>query len=53
MPNDSFAVKKPFFERSSLSMTAALEEYEDWSPQMLEDRQRKMATLAVQAWPAA
>ncbi|WP_112320280.1 HNH endonuclease family protein [Oceanibium sediminis] len=53
MPNGSFAAKKPFFEKSSLTTTAALGECEGWSPQELEDRQQKMATLALKAWPAA
>lgn len=52
MPNDSFAAKKPFFKKSSLTTTAALGEYEGWSPQTLEDRQKKMATLALKTWPA-
>lgn len=51
MPNSSFATKKPFFEKSSLTTTAALREYEGWSPQELEDRQKKMAILALKAWP--
>jgi hypothetical protein len=53
MPNGSFATKKPFFKKSSLTTTAALGEYEGWSPGELEDRQKKMATLALKAWPAA
>lgn len=53
MPNGSFATKKPIFERSSLSTTASLGEYQGWSPGNLEDRQRKMAALALRAWPAA
>ena len=52
MPNGSFSAKKPFFENSSLTTTAAVGEYEDWSPQELEDRQKKMAALALKAWPA-
>lgn len=52
MPNGSFAAKKPFFVKSSLITTAALGEYEGWSPRELEDRQKKMATLALKAWPA-
>ncbi|WP_409359718.1 HNH endonuclease family protein [Leisingera caerulea] len=52
MPNSSFAAKKPFFEKSSLTTTAALGEYEGWSPKEVEDRQKEMATLALRAWPA-
>ena len=52
MPNDSFVAKKPFFEKSSLTTTVALGEYEGWSPEQVEDRQKKMAILALNAWPA-
>lgn len=53
MPNDSFAAKKAFFEKSSLVCTAALGKIESWSPQALEERQKKMAALALKTWPAA
>lgn len=52
MKNDSFATKKPFFEKSSLTTTASLGQYQSWSPRELEDRQKKMAALALRAWPA-
>lgn len=52
MPNTSFAAKKPIFGESSLKMTAALEKYESWSPETVEDRQKMMAAVAVKTWPA-
>ncbi|PRY94333.1 DUF262 domain-containing protein [Donghicola tyrosinivorans] len=51
MPNDSFATKRPFFEKSSLVVTAALAEYESWSPEVIDERQRSMAELALKTWP--
>ncbi|WP_372922359.1 DUF1524 domain-containing protein, partial [Roseovarius sp.] len=53
MPNDSFRAKKPFFEKSSLTTTAAVGEYEGWTPKTLEERQKKMAVLALKTWPSA
>jgi hypothetical protein len=52
MSNDSFAAKKPFFANSSFNTTSELSEHDDWSPQQLESRQRKLAKLALLTWPA-
>ena len=53
MPNDSFEAKKPFLEKSSLTTTAAVGEYEGWTPEALEERQENMAALALKTWPSS
>jgi Protein of unknown function DUF262/Protein of unknown function (DUF1524) len=48
----SYAEKKPIYEESELGMTReAAEEFEDWTPEAIANRQIALAELAVTAWP--
>jgi Protein of unknown function DUF262/Protein of unknown function (DUF1524) len=48
--NKSFATKKRLYGRSSLRITQALAEYNDWDATAIDDRQRELAELGVQTW---
>jgi uncharacterized protein with ParB-like and HNH nuclease domain len=53
MSNESFADKKPFFAKSSLSLTSSLAGCVKWSPEEVEKRQSQMANIALRAWPSS
>jgi len=45
-----FKDKKKFYEKSKYELTKTLKEYADWGPDQIEERQRKLAKLAVKRW---
>ncbi len=48
----SYVEKKPMYEKSELSMTREIaEEFKDWSPEAIANRQLALAELAVTTWP--
>lgn len=49
--NDSFADKKPFLSQSDFKLTQQVATYQDWGVIQIDDRQKKLATLAVNTWP--
>ncbi|MCV6825148.1 MULTISPECIES: DUF262 domain-containing protein [Halocynthiibacter] len=53
MSNESFEGKKPFFEKSSLTLTYELSKTESWEPIEVENRQKKLAKLALRTWPSS
>lgn len=48
--NKPFAVKKKAYRRSRLKITKSIIEYDGWSPETIEDRQQKLAEVAVRTW---
>jgi hypothetical protein len=48
--NIPFAEKKGTFSQSSIFITKKITEYDDWSPQVIEKRQKELAEAAVSAW---
>jgi Protein of unknown function DUF262/Protein of unknown function (DUF1524) len=49
--NRSFDDKKKFFHGSTLPITRQVLEYNGWSSEQVNDRQSKMAKLAIRTWP--
>lgn len=49
---DGFADKKKIYAKSKLPITKQAAEYENWTIDEINDRQKKMAKLAVKAWPS-
>lgn len=49
--NHSFSEKKKLLEKSKISMTCEIAGAETWGPSAIEERQKRMAKLAVGAWP--
>jgi hypothetical protein len=49
--NDSFESKHTYYEASDFELTKQLAEYSSWGPAEIDDRQGKLAALAVKAWP--
>jgi uncharacterized protein with ParB-like and HNH nuclease domain len=49
--NLSFNGKKAFYKKSKLKLTKALAKIKDWGPEQIESRQKKLAELALKAWP--
>lgn len=47
----SFADKKPVYADSPYTLTAQIAEAEDWTPEMIDQRQGQLGELAVKAWP--
>jgi hypothetical protein len=48
----SYAEKKPMYEKSELSMTREVaQEFEEWTPDAIANRQISLAELAVTIWP--
>lgn len=49
--NASFTAKKPFFANSTFLMTRDIaEKYDDWSPQIIQARSRRLARDAARIW---
>lgn len=46
-----FKKKKSFYAMSELVLTAEIAELKEWSPDTISERQRRLAKLAVLAWP--
>jgi len=49
--NDSFTYKKQFYKRSRIKLTEMLSSYNKWDIDAINDRQLKLAELAIQTWP--
>jgi hypothetical protein len=49
--NNTFVDKKPVYAGSPLEITKALAVYDAWGPNQIDDRQGKLAELAVRIWP--
>ena len=50
--NDSFAFKKSFYRDSQYALTSELGGRKQWKPGEIDARQKRLATLAVKAWPS-
>lgn len=48
--NKPFAIKKPVLEDSALLLTQEAGAEEDWTPKVIDSRQRRMADLAAKTW---
>lgn len=48
--NASFSVKKSVYQNSSFQLTSDIAEYDKWDVIHIEERQEKLADLAVGAW---
>lgn len=48
--NQGFLAKREEYRYSNYLLTSQIAEYENWGPKEIEDRQRKLAHLAVEAW---
>ena len=51
LKSDNFATKKPVFRASPYELTSEIAQYDEWTTESIEDRQRRMAKLAVKTWP--
>jgi hypothetical protein len=49
--NSDFATKKPYFAASKITLTSEVARRSQWTALEIEERQRELAQLAVQAWP--
>ena len=47
----SFTTKKTIFERSPYELTSEIANFEDWTPSKIVERQKSMASLALETWP--
>ena len=50
--NKPFDVKRPILAQSQLRFTQAAGAEQDWTPAIIDDRQKKLAQLAVRTWTA-
>lgn len=51
LANFGFAKKREELRNSTFIITSSVAKYCDWTPQEIDDRQAKLAKLAVTAWP--
>jgi len=49
--NKSYAEKKSSLFESPLKMTSMIAENSTWGPEQIEERQTKLADIAIKAWP--
>ena len=49
--NAGFADKRPLYEESPYRLTKMIAEAADWTPEQVIARQRRLAELALTAWP--
>lgn len=49
--NRGFDAKKPFFDQSAYALTKEIAGQDSWGPDQIRERQRRLAELAVRAWP--
>jgi hypothetical protein len=49
--NTGFLAKMPYYQDSPFQLTTELTQYTTWGPAEIDDRQAKLAELAVKAWP--
>jgi hypothetical protein len=50
MPNDNFDEKKTIYAESSYVTTTEIADYGIWSPEAVEQRQKKLAKVALKKW---
>jgi hypothetical protein len=48
--NSSFTIKKEYYAKSSFELTKNLAEYDKWTVDSINQRQRELAELAVKTW---
>ncbi len=48
--NEEFDLKKEFYEKSEIVITKSLDEYDQWTPEYIEQRQKDFAEKAVNVW---
>lgn len=48
--NSNFGIKKPFYEQSDFVLTKSISEKQHWTETEINERQERMADLAVQTW---
>jgi len=49
--DNEFDDKKPFLKDSDFKLTKAIARYPQWGPSEIDDRQKKLAVLAIETWP--
>jgi hypothetical protein len=49
--NKSFAEKRPIFQKSGLALTSEVGAEARWGPTEINERQKRLAKLAVKTWP--
>jgi hypothetical protein len=49
--SDSFGEKRDIYAEASYVLTRELGDLDDWEPSNIDERQRKLAEIAVHAWP--
>ena len=47
----SFAAKKPILSKSTYKLTKMVHQFDDWREKQINERQTRLAELAVKAWP--
>ncbi len=48
--NNNFQVKREFYARSSIALTRELSKIEKWTPEIIEQRQKKIIKRAIRVW---
>jgi uncharacterized protein with ParB-like and HNH nuclease domain len=48
--NSSFESKKDLYKKSNFALTKSIADYDTWSPNAINERQRELADLAVKTW---
>ena len=48
--NSSFDAKKEFYAQSNFVLTKSLADHDSWNPDIISERQKELAKLAVQTW---
>lgn len=49
--NGGFSEKRQAYQKSNITITKQVAEYQSWSLDEINDRQAKMAKVAIKAWP--
>jgi uncharacterized protein with ParB-like and HNH nuclease domain len=49
--NEEFSTKKAFYAKSKLKLTAELDTYPKWDAKSIQERQKKLAEMAIKTWP--
>ena len=49
--NKTFAEKKPVIAESTFVLTQEVAKYDTWGPVEIEERQKKLAKIALETWP--
>jgi Protein of unknown function (DUF1524) len=49
--NAGWTTKRPKLQNSDLMLTKVAGDVENWTPTAIQERQTKLAALAVKAWP--